>query len=306
MAAPRQICSVPEHGCSVPTHLSAAEVHRSTGTDRLSRADARRFTKEMHLLRGISRRITGEMHFLAKDVRLSREAMPFRGGATARLHRVTHGEDEVPSGETRLHTRREMRGGESPQPVIFAKGKLIRGLAGYFRALHIVHASDAGHHGLCFHKCTLAAVDPCVYKDLAGYIDAPPRKEVITLKPNKEIAERLERATRAWETLAPDAKFSGMNLDDFKARVQQSLDARLALRVATDQLIAAQNSRSDTDAGTIQALLLVVNAIKGDPAHGEDSTLYEACGYVRKSERKSGLRRKSKEDRPTAGNNGLN
>ncbi len=114
------------------------------------------------------------------------------------------------------------------------------------------------------------------------------------MKPKREIAERLERATRAWETLAPDAKFSGMNLDDFKSRVQQSLDARLALRVATDQLVAAQNSRSDTDAATMRALLLVVNAIKGDPAHGEDSSLYEACGYVRKSERRSGLSRKAK------------
>ena len=85
-----------------------------------------------------------------------------------------------------------------------------------------------------------------------------------------------------------------MTLADFKASVQQSLDARKALREATDQLDVAQNARSDTDAKTMQALLLVVNAIKGDPAHGEDSSLYEACGYVRKSERRSGLSRKAK------------
>jgi len=35
----------------------------------------------------------------------------------------------------------------------------------------------------------------------------------------------------------------------------------------------------------------VVNSIKGDPDEGADGTLYEACGYVRKSERKSGLSR---------------
>jgi hypothetical protein len=34
--------------------------------------------------------------------------------------------------------------------------------------------------------------------------------------------------------------------------------------------------------------------VLGDPAYGPDSALYEALGYVRKSERKSGLTRKGK------------
>jgi hypothetical protein len=126
------------------------------------------------------------------------------------------------------------------------------------------------------------------------------------MKNPKAVAERLERAIRAWETLAPEASFGGMTLAQFRVEVQRSLDARQALRTATDQLLVAQNTRSDTDAATMRALLLVVNAIKGDPAHGEDSSLYEACGYVRKSERKSGLSRGKQENRPTAGTSGLN
>jgi hypothetical protein len=39
---------------------------------------------------------------------------------------------------------------------------------------------------------------------------------------------------------------------------------------------------------------LVVNGVVGDPTFGPDSALYEAMGYVRKSERKSGLTRKGK------------
>lgn len=39
---------------------------------------------------------------------------------------------------------------------------------------------------------------------------------------------------------------------------------------------------------------LVVNAVKGDPEEGEDGEFYEALGYVRKSERKSGLSRGKK------------
>ena len=132
------------------------------------------------------------------------------------------------------------------------------------------------------------------------------RKPKPKLKAQTEIAEKLDRAVRAWETLAPEKSFGGMTLSGFKTKVQESLDARQALRAATDQLLVAQNARTDTDGKTLQALLLVVNAIKGDPEHGDDSSLYEACGYVRKSERKSGLSRRKQEDRPTAGTTGLN
>jgi uncharacterized protein YeeX (DUF496 family) len=40
--------------------------------------------------------------------------------------------------------------------------------------------------------------------------------------------------------------------------------------------------------------------VKGDPNHGEDSPLYDALGYVRKSARKSGLTRTSKDEEKKA------
>ena len=54
------------------------------------------------------------------------------------------------------------------------------------------------------------------------------------------------------------------------------------------------NKDSVTDAATMETVLGVVNSVKGDPEEGEDSALYEALGYVRKSERKSGLKRSRK------------
>ena len=36
----------------------------------------------------------------------------------------------------------------------------------------------------------------------------------------------------------------------------------------------------------------VVNGVKGDPNFGDDSDLYDSMGYVRKSDRQSGLTRK--------------
>ncbi len=36
---------------------------------------------------------------------------------------------------------------------------------------------------------------------------------------------------------------------------------------------------------------MVVNSVKGTPGFGPDSPLYRALGYIRKSERRSGLSR---------------
>ncbi len=49
---------------------------------------------------------------------------------------------------------------------------------------------------------------------------------------------------------------------------------------------------STSSAVAPEAVQRVVKGVVGDPAFGEDCDLYEAMGYVRKSERKSGLSRK--------------
>ncbi|MGH8165489.1 MAG: hypothetical protein ACREP1_14265, partial [Rhodanobacteraceae bacterium] len=82
-------------------------------------------------------------------------------------------------------------------------------------------------------------------------------------------------------------------LDQVKTAIQPSLDARDAILTADAQRREATNRRLDADRASMLLVGLVINAIKGDPAFGDDSALYEACGYVRRSERKSGLSRKS-------------
>jgi hypothetical protein len=52
--------------------------------------------------------------------------------------------------------------------------------------------------------------------------------------------------------------------------------------------------RDTADVESNKQVLLVVNAVKGDPAEGEDGELYEAMGYVRKSERSTGKTNKTK------------
>jgi hypothetical protein len=107
----------------------------------------------------------------------------------------------------------------------------------------------------------------------------------------KKTEVRLNETLNAWQTLRPNKAFGGMTLDQFKARLKPSFDSRATIAALDNQLLAAQNQRDDADADSLAAINLVVNSVKGDPQEGEDGEFYEALGYVRKSERKSGLRR---------------
>ena len=116
----------------------------------------------------------------------------------------------------------------------------------------------------------------------------------------KERAEQIATAIHVWETLRPNATYAGMTLADFKAALKPSLDTREAIDELETQLIAKQDQRDAADEASILAIKRFVSGIKADPTEGEDSELLEALGYVRPSERKSGLTRGKKEtDKPT-------
>ena len=117
----------------------------------------------------------------------------------------------------------------------------------------------------------------------------------------KENLDKINTVTAAWQTLRPAKTFGGMTLDQFKAKVQPSLDARAAVIAIENQLIAAQDQRDASDAASLAAVQLVVAGVRGDPSEGEDSDLYEAMGYVRKSERATGLHRQGQPNPPTPG-----
>lgn len=111
-------------------------------------------------------------------------------------------------------------------------------------------------------------------------------------KPPKETEERIHRMINGWKTLAPAKNYGGMTLAEFEAFGKASLDAREKLDDIEDQKIQAIAERDNADAVFNAKAQLVVNGVLADPDEGEDSALYEAFGYVRKSNRKSGLTRK--------------
>lgn len=108
----------------------------------------------------------------------------------------------------------------------------------------------------------------------------------------KEILEKLERILNAWETIAPTKSFGGMTLAQFRTAAQPSLDARQELDDLEDRRTQLITQRDQADDLLLEVMQKIVNGVLGDPGEGPDSAIYAAFGYVRKSERKSGLTRK--------------
>lgn len=105
----------------------------------------------------------------------------------------------------------------------------------------------------------------------------------------KDTLAYIHRITDGWMRLRPEKAFGGFTLEQFKATVQPSLDTRANIADLLKQLdieIARRNAADDVSFAAIQR---VVNGVKGDRHEGEDSILYGAMGYVRKSQRRSGL-----------------
>lgn len=102
------------------------------------------------------------------------------------------------------------------------------------------------------------------------------------------ISGKYEEVENAWATLRSTKSFANMTLTQFRAPILPSKTARGKIKDLEDQMTAALDQRDIADVASLKAVALVVNAVKGDPAEGEDGELYEAMGYVRKSERKSG------------------
>lgn len=102
----------------------------------------------------------------------------------------------------------------------------------------------------------------------------------------------LETTAAALREFAPDTAFGGVKLADFEPFVETCRKDRDDI-VDHDNLgkglIVKRENDDDTALGKRE---LIVNGVIGDPNFGPDSALYEALGFVRKSDRKSGLTRK--------------
>jgi hypothetical protein len=111
----------------------------------------------------------------------------------------------------------------------------------------------------------------------------------------KENETKYNRFLTALKTLAPTKTFGGVTLDEFEAQVEKSNLPRKNLERIHDEEMNEETARDSNDVVTIRMCERIKNGVIADPEFGDDSALYEALGFVRKSDRKSGLTRKKNE-----------
>jgi hypothetical protein len=103
--------------------------------------------------------------------------------------------------------------------------------------------------------------------------------------------DRALQIRRAWAELAPDATVAGMSLQQFETEISSLQDMQNDVLALITQLEGKRADRSIEEERVKKVLALVVNSIKGSPEFGPDSGFYRSCGFIRASDRKSGLHR---------------
>ena len=98
----------------------------------------------------------------------------------------------------------------------------------------------------------------------------------------------------AWFEGAKDVEFNGTTQSQFDADIVAAAAADAAIDDLEAQLKLQREARDDMYAALDEKRSKVGQGVAGNPDFGNDSPLYGAMGFVRKSERKSGLTKKKK------------
>ena len=109
------------------------------------------------------------------------------------------------------------------------------------------------------------------------------------------IGKRFVKMNDAWAEGAPTVEFMGVAqtaLSGKKAVIEAKKQTRSDLAA---QLKMIDDEIDDLYADLDDTMVNVGNGVRGDKNYGDDSPLYGAMGFKRKSERASGLTRKTKE-----------
>ena len=112
---------------------------------------------------------------------------------------------------------------------------------------------------------------------------------------NKEVKAQCRQMNDAWVEGAPDVDFNGISQQEFAADLAdaENDDAEIADMEAKLQM--RRDVRDGKYFSINQKRSRVGQGVAGNPAYGDDSPLYGGMGFVRKSDRASGLTRKKKD-----------
>ena len=109
----------------------------------------------------------------------------------------------------------------------------------------------------------------------------------------RRLGRKADDIRLVWKKQAPDAVFAGKTLADLEAALAASQESGENVSVLALARSAAQKTRDEEQSALNHLLVLVTHGVRSHPDHGEDSALYRSMGFVPKSERRSGLTRRS-------------
>ncbi|MGH9946782.1 MAG: hypothetical protein ACRD6X_06265 [Pyrinomonadaceae bacterium] len=111
---------------------------------------------------------------------------------------------------------------------------------------------------------------------------------------NKAVKEKCNVMNDAWVEGAKAVDFNGISQTAFLADIDAAVADDAAIADLESELKMKRDVRDDKYVALNDKRSKVGMGVAGDPAYGNDSPLYGAMGFVRKSEKKSGLTRKTK------------
>jgi hypothetical protein len=115
------------------------------------------------------------------------------------------------------------------------------------------------------------------------------------------VTSRADKILGAWKKSAASKSFGDLTAVQYEALSTAVADGDAAVIAAEAVLTEARNSLSTALETLNAASNDVVDGVKGDKSvGGSNGSLYEAMGYVRKDERKSGLSRKKAPAKPAS------
>jgi len=106
----------------------------------------------------------------------------------------------------------------------------------------------------------------------------------------KEIRRNCQRMSAGWEQ-ARDVEFNGISKTEFDGDLDQCTALDDEIEIDEAALKAKKDRRDDRYRAINQKRKKVRLGVAGNEDYGEDSPLYGAMGFVRESERSSGLTR---------------
>lgn len=109
---------------------------------------------------------------------------------------------------------------------------------------------------------------------------------------NRAVKEKCNTMNDAWLNGAKTVTFNGITQAEFQAKIEDAAAVDAAIAELEAEIKRKREIRNDKYVALDQMRSKVGMGVAGDANYGDDSPLYGAMGFVRKSARRYGRKKK--------------